>query len=452
MTTPLLDAYATLKVAKDADTAAIRKSYLQLAKQTHPDRFQDLDEQLKAKVEFQKIQEAWSAIGDPVERAKYDDGLRRASRHRASYADHSAAPDDMYGDRYREMPREFKPSKRDHYREPEMSSSYEEEPESYFFSGGTGSRKFSYDAEFDSRPAGAERPRDRERERARAEKEKGERLAREQRKRDKKRNEKQDTKARRQDMDAKSTRLDYEDEPPKTLHHSYEKGRDDHERKESYVLDEIRRRKYDRKVEEIHDDSASDNVRKFRVKTKTHERRTSDPDSASVRTPRSATFDSTRAARSSAEYSGPVPGLSRAQTFNGQMPSFSPRPTPTHTKTTPRAATVEEEPSVRRSSARNPRRRDPRDGPPRESSSRSSKKGPAIVDPPDTPTPSFRPSPLGRSATDFLEPSRRSKEKLRNGDFFTSSSPPSLPRAATFATGYVNNLINSLKISLTVIL
>ena len=63
------DLYATLGVSRDADAAAIKRAYLQLARDTHPDRCPG-DEGANAR--FQAIGRAYATLRDPEKRRLYD--------------------------------------------------------------------------------------------------------------------------------------------------------------------------------------------------------------------------------------------------------------------------------------------------------------------------------------------------------------------------------------------
>lgn len=66
---PADDLYATLEISRDADAAAIKKAYLTLARQTHPDRNPG-DETAKAR--FQAIGRAYATLSDPEKKSVYD--------------------------------------------------------------------------------------------------------------------------------------------------------------------------------------------------------------------------------------------------------------------------------------------------------------------------------------------------------------------------------------------
>ncbi|WP_103061536.1 DnaJ C-terminal domain-containing protein [Actinomyces qiguomingii] len=61
--------YAVLGVAKDADSAAIKKAYRSLAKKYHPDRNPG---DAAAAEKFKEIGEAYAVLSDPKERQQYD--------------------------------------------------------------------------------------------------------------------------------------------------------------------------------------------------------------------------------------------------------------------------------------------------------------------------------------------------------------------------------------------
>lgn len=63
------DFYAVLGVAKDADSATIKKAYRKLAKQYHPDRNPD---DAVAAEKFKDIGEAYAVLSDESERKQYD--------------------------------------------------------------------------------------------------------------------------------------------------------------------------------------------------------------------------------------------------------------------------------------------------------------------------------------------------------------------------------------------
>ncbi|WP_448610512.1 molecular chaperone DnaJ [Geodermatophilus sp. URMC 60] len=67
------DYYAALGVAKDADAAAIKKAYRQLARDLHPDKNPGNAE---AEARFKEVSEAYDVLSDPKRRAEYDEARR----------------------------------------------------------------------------------------------------------------------------------------------------------------------------------------------------------------------------------------------------------------------------------------------------------------------------------------------------------------------------------------
>ncbi|HEY4555020.1 MAG TPA: J domain-containing protein, partial [Lysobacter sp.] len=72
--------YQVLKVAPDAPVEVIRAAYRALAARHHPDRRGD---DPAAAEQMQRVNEAYSVLGDPIRRARYDALLRRERRRRA---------------------------------------------------------------------------------------------------------------------------------------------------------------------------------------------------------------------------------------------------------------------------------------------------------------------------------------------------------------------------------
>jgi molecular chaperone DnaJ len=67
------DYYAALGVPKDADAAAIKKAYRQLARELHPDKNPD---NAGAETRFKEVSEAYDVLSDPKRRAEYDEARR----------------------------------------------------------------------------------------------------------------------------------------------------------------------------------------------------------------------------------------------------------------------------------------------------------------------------------------------------------------------------------------
>ena len=66
------DYYEILGVAKDADTAGIKKAYRALAHEWHPDKHQEEEKQKEAEEKFKEISEAYSVLSDEEQRCNYD--------------------------------------------------------------------------------------------------------------------------------------------------------------------------------------------------------------------------------------------------------------------------------------------------------------------------------------------------------------------------------------------
>ncbi|MGY1693026.1 molecular chaperone DnaJ [Geodermatophilus sp. SYSU D01105] len=67
------DYYAALGVSQDADAAAIKKAYRQLARDLHPDKNPGNTE---AEARFKDVSEAYDVLSDPKRRAEYDEARR----------------------------------------------------------------------------------------------------------------------------------------------------------------------------------------------------------------------------------------------------------------------------------------------------------------------------------------------------------------------------------------
>lgn len=91
------DHYATLGVPRDAPADAIRKAYLALARERHPDRYPDPAAKEEAQRFFARLTEAFSTLSNARERREYDAKLAQPAprtpeeRGRAAFAQAQAA-------------------------------------------------------------------------------------------------------------------------------------------------------------------------------------------------------------------------------------------------------------------------------------------------------------------------------------------------------------------------
>jgi len=72
------DPYKALGISKDADISAIRCAHRKLVLKFHPDRIKDEAERAKGKDLFQKVQQAYELLSDPVKREQYDNKIKLA--------------------------------------------------------------------------------------------------------------------------------------------------------------------------------------------------------------------------------------------------------------------------------------------------------------------------------------------------------------------------------------
>ncbi len=64
--------YAVLGVPEGADPAVVRRAYLQLAREHHPDLHPDGAPRRAAERRMQEVNEAWAVLSDPARRLAYD--------------------------------------------------------------------------------------------------------------------------------------------------------------------------------------------------------------------------------------------------------------------------------------------------------------------------------------------------------------------------------------------
>jgi len=72
------DPYEALGVSKDVDSDGVKKAHRKLVLKHHPDRIKDPALVEQGKNEFQKVQQAYELLIDPVKRQRYDDQVRLA--------------------------------------------------------------------------------------------------------------------------------------------------------------------------------------------------------------------------------------------------------------------------------------------------------------------------------------------------------------------------------------
>lgn len=78
------DFYAILGVSRDSTSQEIKKRFLDLARERHPDRFKGADK-AKAELEFQDITEAFNVLMDPGKRRQLDLSLTRAAQPQKNF-------------------------------------------------------------------------------------------------------------------------------------------------------------------------------------------------------------------------------------------------------------------------------------------------------------------------------------------------------------------------------
>ena len=81
------DYYSALRIPKTASAADVKKAYLQMARDTHPDRFKDPEEKKEADARFQKITEAYNQLRGGRSRQEYDRDLAKEKRSPEQEAD-----------------------------------------------------------------------------------------------------------------------------------------------------------------------------------------------------------------------------------------------------------------------------------------------------------------------------------------------------------------------------
>ncbi len=74
-----MDYYAILGVPKTASKAQIKEAYMKLARENHPDRFQDPEKRTQAAGTIQRINESYNHLRDERLRREYDQEIARES-------------------------------------------------------------------------------------------------------------------------------------------------------------------------------------------------------------------------------------------------------------------------------------------------------------------------------------------------------------------------------------
>ncbi len=82
MSAPEVDLYAVLGVRVDAPADEVRRAYLRLAREHHPDFHagDQPEERAAAADRMRAVNEAWAVLGDPARRQRYDRERQRAAR------------------------------------------------------------------------------------------------------------------------------------------------------------------------------------------------------------------------------------------------------------------------------------------------------------------------------------------------------------------------------------
>ncbi len=88
------DYYEVLGIAKNADAAAIKKAYRQLAKKYHP----DVNKEAGADAKFKEVQEAYEVLSDDSKRGQYDQFGHAAFDQNGGFGGAGAGGFDGFGD------------------------------------------------------------------------------------------------------------------------------------------------------------------------------------------------------------------------------------------------------------------------------------------------------------------------------------------------------------------
>jgi curved DNA-binding protein CbpA len=74
-----MDYYAILGVPKTASRSQIKEAFMKLARENHPDRFQDPEKRMQASETIQRINESYNHLRDEKLRREYDQEIARES-------------------------------------------------------------------------------------------------------------------------------------------------------------------------------------------------------------------------------------------------------------------------------------------------------------------------------------------------------------------------------------
>src|SRR5688572_16396363 len=96
----MVNYYETLKVSPKASRAEIKSAYRRLARKLHPDKNNGSEETARA---FAAIAEAYEILGDPDERAIYDNRLAAAQANGSVNGDSVFASSNAHARRWRQL-------------------------------------------------------------------------------------------------------------------------------------------------------------------------------------------------------------------------------------------------------------------------------------------------------------------------------------------------------------
>ncbi|CAG8541290.1 10270_t:CDS:2 [Ambispora gerdemannii] len=104
------DYYAILEIPTTATEVEIREAYKRKALQTHPDRFVENSDNYpytpdNAKVEFQRVADAYYVLGDPKRKDQYDIARKRRRTRPSSsvWLERQTDPENLFGNVFEEM-------------------------------------------------------------------------------------------------------------------------------------------------------------------------------------------------------------------------------------------------------------------------------------------------------------------------------------------------------------